>query len=219
MSERTLFGTNGIRGVVNNEMTPELAVKVGCAIGTYFDRARILLGYDVRTSSTFISAAVASGLISTGCIVYDVGLAPTPAIQFAVKNMNMDGAVIITASHNPPEYNGIKVVGKDGVEVTREEEMKIERFFFEDSFHRSSWKELGTLQPLQGILEPYMEAVKSHVDVSSICKKHFKVVVDPANSVGALVTPRLLRDLGCEVFTLNGNLDGHFPGRLPEPRR
>ena len=218
MSERVLFGTNGIRGVVNEEMTAEFAVKVGCAIGTYFGRSDILLGYDVRTSNTFISRAVVSGLISCGCCAYDVGLAPTPAIQFAVKHMHMDGAVIITASHNPPEYNGIKVVGKDGVEITREEELKIEKLFFEDRFSRFSWKELGSLQSFPGILESYKAAIRSHIDATPIQARHFKVVVDPANSVGTLVTPDLLRELGCEVFTLNGNLDGHFPGRTPEPR-
>ena len=218
MSEPVLFGTNGIRGVVNEEMTAEFAVKVGCAIGTYFGKANVLLGYDVRTSNSFISRAVVSGLVSCGCCVYDVGLAPTPAIQFAVKNMRMDGAIIITASHNPPEYNGIKVVGKDGVEITREEELKIETLFFETRFRRLSWKELGSLQLSSGILESYKAAIKTHIDITAIEARHFKVVVDPANSVGTLVTPDLLRELGCEVFTLNGNLDGHFPGRAPEPR-
>ncbi len=199
-------------------MTPEFAVKVGCAIGTYFGSSHILMGYDVRTSNAFISRAVESGLISAGCNVYNVGLAPTPAIQFAVKQRRMDGAVIITASHNPPEYNGIKVVGRDAVEINREEEVKIERLFFEERFNRPSWKELGEVQFLPGILESYKAAVKGHIDVAAIRGRHFKVVVDPANSVGTLVTPGLLRELGCEVFTLNGNLDGHFPGRTPEPR-
>ncbi len=218
MLAKVLFGTNGIRGVVNQELTPEFAVKVGCAIGTYFGASDILLGYDARTSNIFISHAIASGLISSGCRVHDVGLAPTPSIQFAVKQSHMDGAVIITASHNPPEYNGIKVVGKNAVEISREEEMKIENLFFEEKFNRSPWSQLGSLQPFSGVLEAYKAAIKNHIDASLIQEKHFRVVVDPANSVGTLVTPDLLRELGCEVSTLNGNLDGHFPGRTPEPR-
>jgi phosphomannomutase/phosphoglucomutase len=217
-SRRVLFGTNGIRGVVNNELTPEFAARVGAAIGTYFGKAEILVGYDARTSSMLLSRAVISGLLSAGCNVYDAGLAPTPAIQFSVKHYGMDGAVIITASHNPPEYNGIKVVAKDGVEIPREEEEKIEDIFFSGKVFRPTWSEVGRLEVFQNILEVYKAAIKRHIDSYSISRRRFKIVVDPANSVGTLVTPILLRELGCLVFTINGNIDGHFPGRMPEPK-
>lgn len=115
--ENRLFGTNGIRGVVNKDLTPEFVVKIGTAIGTFSKEGRLLVGYDGRTSNIMFAQAIMSGLTATGCSVYDVGTAPTPAIQYAVKNHKMDGAVIITASHNPPEYNGIKVTASDGVEI------------------------------------------------------------------------------------------------------
>jgi len=86
-----LFGTNGIRGVVNKEMTPEFASRVGVAIGTYFGKGDVLIGYDSRTSNTIISSSIASGLASTGINVFDSGLTPTPALQFAVKHFKMDG--------------------------------------------------------------------------------------------------------------------------------
>ncbi len=218
MASKTLFGTNGIRGVVGEDLTPEFAAKVGVAVGTYFDGKDILLGYDARTSNIVLSRAIAAGLASAGTNVHDTGLAPTPAIQFAVKHFHMDGAVIITASHNPPEYNGVKVVGGDGVEIPREEEVKIEEIFFEDHFRRGRWDELGSISSVAGVLDAYVRAVESQVDVDAIRKRRFKVVVDSANSVGGLTTPRLLRELGCEVTTLNSNLDGHFPGRIPEPK-
>jgi len=218
MTQRVLFGTNGIRGIVNQDLTPEFAAKVGAAIGTYFGRSDILIGYDARTSNVLLSRAVASGALSCGCNVHDVGCVPTPAIQYAVKHFGMDGAIIVTASHNPPEYNGIKVVAKDGVEIVRGEEEKVEAIFFEERFSRTVWSDVGRLEAFPGVLEAYKEAVKSHVDVESIRKRRFSVVVDSANSVGALVTPDLLRELGCKVTTINGNLDGHFPGRTPEPR-
>jgi len=106
--------------VVNEELTPEFALKIGEAIGTFFEQGKILLGYDGRVSNMMLANAVTSGLVSTGCDVYDAGMAPTPCIQYAVKNHDMDGGIMITASHNPPEYNGIKVMAKDGVEIPRQ---------------------------------------------------------------------------------------------------
>lgn len=215
---QVLFGTNGIRGVVNEELTPEFVSRIGVGIGTYFGGVDVLLGYDVRTSNLILSRAMASGLASAGVNVFDAGLAPTPALQFAVKHFKLGGAVIITASHNPPEYNGIKVVGADGVEIPREEEVRIEEILAREKFSRRGWGELGAVSGLSGVIGAYEEAVKSHVDNVAIEKRHFKVVVDPVNSVGGLVTPYLLRELGCEVTTINAHLDGHFPGRLPEPK-
>ena len=218
MSERKLFGTNGIRGLVNVELTPEMAIKVGCAIGTFFGRKNLLLGYDARTSGPMLAKAVISGLTATGCHVFFAGMAPTPALQYAVKNHKMDGGVIITASHNPPEYNGIKVIWSDGIETSHEQEVEIENIYFDNKIVFAEWDKLGTLQELPGINDEYVQAIKNHVDPQKIAQKHFHVVVDAANSVGGLTAPPLLRELGCKVTTINANIDGTFPGRLPEPR-
>lgn len=213
-----LFGTNGIRGVANEELTPELAIKIGEAIGTFFEQGKILLGYDGRVSNIMLANAVTSGLVSTGCDVYDAGMAPTPCIQYAVRNHQMDGAVMITASHNPPEYNGIKVMAKDGVEISRQKEVEIEKIFFENKANRVDWKRIGQTYALPNILDEYKEAIKSHVGATKIGKKHFHVVVDSGNGVGGLVTPYLLRELNCRVTTVNANIDGTFPNRPSEPR-
>jgi phosphomannomutase/phosphoglucomutase len=218
MSETKLFGTNGIRGLVNVELTPEMAIKVGCAIGTFFGRKNLLLGYDARTSGPMLAKAVISGLTATGCNVFFAGMAPTPALQYAVKNHKMDGGVIITASHNPPEYNGIKVIWSDGIETSHEQEVEIENIYFDNKTVFAKWDKLGTSQELLGINDEYVQAIKNHVDPQKIAEKHFHVVVDGANSVGSLTAPPLLRELGCKVTTINANIDGTFPGRLPEPR-
>ena len=219
MSTRKLFGTNGIRGLVNIELTPELAIKVGTAIGTFFGKNKdLLLGYDARTSGPMFAKAVISGLTATGINVYFAGMASTPAIQFAVKNHKMDGGVIISASHNPPEYNGIKVIWSDGIETSHEQEMEIETIYFDNKIVFADWKELGKKYELSGINEEYAEAIKKQVDVKKISAKHFHVVVDAANSVGGLACPSLLRELGCKVTSINANIDGTFPGRMPEPR-
>lgn len=178
----------------------------------------MLVGHDARTSGPMFSKAVISGLTATGCNVFFAGMAPTPALQFAVKNHCMDGGVIITASHNPPEYNGIKVIWSDGIEVSHEQETEIERIYFEDKTVLAEWNRLGLKYELNAVNEEYVEAVKKHVKVPEIAKKKYHVVVDAANSVGGLAAPQLLRDLGCKVTTINANIDGTFPGRLPEPR-
>jgi phosphomannomutase/phosphoglucomutase len=219
MSTRKLFVTNGIRGLVNVELTPEMAIKVGTCIGTFFGKNKnVLLGYDARTSGPMFAGAVVSGLNAAGCNVYFAGMASTPAIQFATKNHKMDGGVIISASHNPPEYNGIKVIWSDGIETSHEQEAHIESIYFDNKIVYAEWDQLGEKHELPGINEEYKEAIKKHVDPAKIAAKHFHVLVDAANSVGGIALPPLLRELGCKVTTLNANIDGTFPGRLPEPR-
>jgi len=219
MSERKLFGTNGIRGLVNVELTPEIAIKVGATIGTFFGKEKnLLVGYDARTSGPMFAKAVISGLMATGCNVLLAGMAPTPALQFAVKNHKMDGGIIITASHNPPEYNGIKVIWNDGIETSHEQEVEIENIYFDSKIVFARWDKLGTKHELPGINDEYIQAIKKHVDKTKIANSHFHVVVDAANSVGGLTAPSLLRELGCKITSINANIDGTFPGRMPEPR-
>ena len=218
MSARKLFGTNGIRGLVNVELTPEMVIKVGCSIGTFFGRKNLLIGHDARTSGPMFARAVVSGLTATGCNVFFAGMAPTPALQYAVKNHKMDGGVIITASHNPPEYNGIKVIWSDGIETSHEQEVEIENIYFDNKIVFAEWDKLGTLRELPGINDEYVQAIEKQVNPAKIAERHFHVVVDAANSVGGLTAPPLLRELGCKVTSINANIDGTFPGRLPEPR-
>ena len=117
-----LFGTNGIRGVVNEDMTSEFALKIGLAIGNYLEKkSTVALGTDTRLSNDMIKLAVGAGLMSTGHDILDLGMSASPVIQFATKN-HADFGVIISASHNPPKFNGIKCVGGDGTELDRNEE-------------------------------------------------------------------------------------------------
>ena len=218
LGSRRLFGTNGIRGVVNKELTPQMVIKIGGSIGTFFQHGNLIVGYDARTSGPMFVRAVIAGLNATGCDVLLAGMVPTPALQYAVKNHKTDGAVIVTASHNPPQYNGIKVVWNDGIELSREQEIEIESIFFDDKIRYTEWDDLGTTRDVPGVICDYVEAIKNHVDTAGIAKKRYHVVVDAANSVGSLAAPCLLRELGCKVTTINANLDGTFSGRLPEPR-
>jgi phosphomannomutase/phosphoglucomutase len=218
LSSKHLFGTNGIRGLANKELTPEMAIKVGNAIGTFFKRGELVVGYDARTSGPMLAKAVIAGLNSTGCSVLLAGMAPTPALQYAVKRHKLDGGVIVTASHNPPEYNGIKVIWNDGIEVSHEHEIEIENIYFSGKVSFARWDAIGTTRELPGIIDEYIDAIRKHVNVTGITQKHYHILVDGANSVGSLAAPRLTRELGCRVTTINANIDGTFSGRPPEPR-
>jgi phosphomannomutase/phosphoglucomutase len=214
-----LFGTDGVRGIINKELTIDLALKLGKAIGTYFGKnANIMIGRDARAGGDMFMRVVEGALLSTGVNVYEAGFGATPALQYGVKTLGYDGGVIITASHNPPEYNGIKVLSNEGIEIEREEENKIEEIYFESKFNSSDWTSLKyDVRKETRLLDTYVKGVLSQVDVEKIRKKGYRVLVDSANSVGGLTTPIVARELGCRVFTLNGNLDPLFPARYPEP--
>jgi len=194
-----LFGTDGVRGIVNKELTPELVLKLSKAIGTFFGKnSKILVGRDVRAGGDMLVKIVEGGLLSVGVEVYD-GMAPTPALQYAVKTLGYDGGVVITASHNPAPYNGIKVVDKDGIEIRREKENEIEDLFFTERFNTIEWSSLTTeVKREDRVISTYVNGILSHVDIEKIKKKNYKVLIDPANSVGetAEVVKTLKVDLG-----------------------
>lgn len=218
---RKLFGTNGIRGVVNEDMNCELALRIGKAWGTYLKktiaRPKIAMGTDVRLSNDMLNAAITSGLLSTGCDVVDVGLVPTPTLQYTVKEKDFDSGVIITASHNPPQFNGIKGVASDGTEFYKDVEEAIEKIYFEKTFSLADWKNVGKHSPWDGSIDFYIDGILSTVDVDLIRKQQFHVVLDCGHGAGSVVTPVLLKRLGCTVTALFCEPDGTFPGRNSEP--
>jgi phosphomannomutase/phosphoglucomutase len=217
MSEgRKLFGTNGVRGVVNKEMTSELALRLAQASGTYFEAADVTVGCDGRVSSPLFLDIVCSGLASVGCQVWNLGMITTPALQFLTKDWKMKGGIMITASHNPPEYNGLKVMGDHGVELPHEEELVIERLYFKSKYQLARWDRIK--QPLQ-VPEKFAGYIKSILEhVGQVPRnRSLRVLVDAANSVGVLSTPQIVERLGGDVSLVNGEIDGRFPGRMPEP--
>lgn len=213
-----LFGTNGIRGIVNQKMTSELALKLGMATGTCFGRGSYVLGTDTRVSNHMLKNAFLSGVLSVGGDVIDVGIVPSPTLQYAVSYLNAQAGVMITASHNPPMFNGIKIIEKDGTEAERKIEEKIENIFYTDEYALVPWDSIGQVWSMD-TRDRYRKAVCSQVNKEGIQEKKFTVVLDCGNGAGSLVMPYLLRDLGCRVVSLNCHPDGLFPGRLPEPTR
>ncbi|MFQ5919193.1 MAG: phosphoglucosamine mutase [Thermoplasmata archaeon] len=213
-----LFGTNGIRGVVGEAMTPDLAHRMGRAAGTHWQGGPVAVGNDTRTSGPMLKAAVIAGLTASGCRVADLGVAPSPAIQLSVKEREVVGGIIVTASHNPAQFNGLKVLDEEGMELPRTTEEEIERRYFEDAFQGLSWDRVGETFPVAGTNRRYREAILEQVDQEAIRKREFEVVLDCANGASSFTSPYVLEALGCRVLTLNAQPDGTFPGHPPEPR-
>ena len=214
-----LFGTNGIRGVVGLDMTVDLALRVGKAVGSFLARGPVAIGRDTRTSGPMLRDAVVAGLLATGHDVVDAGVLPTPALQYSVHAGRFSGGIVITASHNPAEFNGIKVVDRLGMEISRPEEEAIEALYFRKESALADWKAVGHPREDTTALGRYLDGILSKVNVEPILAAKFRVVVDCGNGAGCVASPALLSRLGCEVISLNGHPDGAFPGRPPEPVR
>ena len=211
-----MFGTNGVRGVVNKDMDVKLALQMGKAIGSCFP-GTIAIANDTRISSDMISMAVISGLTSVGCDVRNLGMVPTPALQYYVKcNADVVAGVMITASHNPPQYNGIKVVAGDGTEASPEDEAAVELRFDED-IPGVSWSDVGTVRNISGAGDAYVDSIVSKVDVNLIRKADIVAVLDCSNGAACYTSPLLLKKLGVRAITLNASARGEFPGHPSEP--
>ncbi len=212
--KKQMFGTNGVRGVVGETMTPALVLKIGAALGS-MRKGTIAVGRDTRTSGEALTHALKAGLLMTGCDVVDMGILPTPALQYIIKTGRFDGGAMITASHNPPEYNGVKIIEADGTEMSDDEIIRLEGRFFAGEFDTASWEGVGTETAAPDRLEEYIEAVVRHFPAG--IGEGMTVVVDPGSGPAALTTPVILSRMGCRVHTINARLDGTFPGRMPEP--
>lgn len=214
MRVKRLFGTRGIRGPIDKKVTPELALKLGLALANQIGGGEVVIAKDSRTSGEELGYALTAGLLAGGSDVVDIGLAPSPCVAFTTREMGARAGVIITASHNPPTDNGFAFYGPDGMEFLTEQELGLEDLVLGEQFKRASWDSIGRVQSFPDAIPNYIRAMKRTVKV----RRGFKVVVDCANGAGSLVTPYLLRELGCKVITLNSNPDGHFPGRPSEPQ-
>jgi len=209
-----LFGTNGVRGIVNQDLTPELALRLAMSLGT-LTRGTVAVGQDTRVSGNMLSHAAIAGLLATGCKVINLGIAPTPAVQYFVRD-NADAGIVITASHNPREYNGLKLIAGDGTEFGSEGELAVEDVYFKGGLKLADWRETGELSDTN-VIPAYMDAIMGKVNAADIKKRGFVVAVDTGSGAGSIVTPFLLSKLNCKVTTINAQIDGTFPSRNPEP--
>ena len=211
-----LFGTTGIRGLANEFLTPEFCAKIAGAFGTYIGGRgkKVLIAMDPRTSSEMIKNSTISGLLSAGCDVYDSGIAPTPAVQYSVRNFDFDAGIMITGSHIPPERNGLKFFVSDGTEVYGPLEEEIEKIFFGDKIKRVAWTEIGTVHQFDCVM-PYKKMLLDTGIKNE--NKNFKIILDPGHGAQCGIVSFVLRELGYDVLTINAQPDGFFPGRHSEP--
>lgn len=211
--KKQLFGTNGVRGIVGELITPELVMKIGMAVGS-MRPGTIAVGMDTRTSGPALIHAMKAGLMATGCDVVDCGILPTPALQYIVMN-RYDAGVVITASHNPGAYNGVKVIEKDGTEMDDEASIEIEERVFSYNFDLKEWKDVGVVIPEGDLVSKYIAGVVRKVPEN--IGEGITVAIDPGCGAAYRTTAEILRSIGCKVFTLNAYPDGNFPARDPEP--
>jgi phosphomannomutase / phosphoglucomutase len=213
-----LFGTNGIREVVGERLTAPFVIRVAGAIAAMVAPGPpIVVGWDGRTSSTAFARITSSTLVLSGHRVIEVGVLPTPAVQFLVPQHHAQLGVIITASHNPPEFNGVKCIGADGLEVTRAFEEGVEAGFERNVTSGVPYGAIGEVTQDPSGAGAYIAAVLTQVDARRIAERKMTVVLDCGNGASTVTSPTLLRRLGLTVITLNGHLDGTFPGHLSEP--
>ena len=210
-----LFGTNGVRGIFGKDFNLEFINDLVTSIANHFGSGKILVGFDGRHSSRTIEKIVSAALNYSGLDCHLAGLIPTPCLEYATKNLEYDGGIMITASHNPPEYNGIKVVDSDGVEISREDEKKIEEIYFKKNWKKQS--KFGITKNEDRAIQAYINAITSHVDVAKITSKKLKIAIDLGNGAQAITAMNLCQELGCQVFSINEKIDGDFPGRGSEP--
>ena len=212
---KKLFGTNGVRGVFSEDFTLEFINDLVMSLAAYFKQGKILVGYDGRHSSPIVAKIVSSALNYSGLDCYMAGLVPTPCLEYATKKLGYDGGLMITASHNPPQYNGIKPVASDGVEISRDDEQKIEQIFYEKNWIKT--ETFGKSYEETNVISTYIDGIISLIDVDSIKAKKFKICLDLGNGAQAVTAKKLCENLGCDVYTVNEEIDGDFPGRGSEP--
>ena len=214
MAAKKLFGTSGIRGLVGSEVTCELALNVGKSLAFYLgNEGTVVIGYDTRTTNKMLDQAICAGLLESGINVVKIGMVPTPLVGYACEKLDADAGIMLTASHNPSPYNGIKIWNKNGMAYTSAQEAEIEKIYAEKSYISVSWDKVGSLSVNEEIKGQYIDDLVNMVDI----KEGLKVVIDCASGAGSEISPLVFRKAGCEVTTLNSQPDGFFPGRNPEP--
>ena len=211
-----LFGSSGIRGVALRYLTPELVLDIAKAAGSVWNADRVAVARDTRTTGELFANAAASGLAAVGCDVDRLGVVPTPAVGYYCETAGVP-CVLVTASHNPPEFNGIKLVGDDGIELSVDVLEQIERRVLDDEYDHTDWRHAGTTNRVESVVDAYVDQLREAVDRDSIAAADLTVAIDPGHGAASAASPRIYRELGCEVLTINATPDGHFPGRDSEP--
>ena len=207
----TLFGSSGIRGLVNEKITPALALQAGQALATIVKAQTVLTAHDTRTSSPMLQDALAAGAMACGATVLCQGMIPTPVLAFLTKNLGADAGAMITASHNPPEYNGIKLFNSNSTSLNEKQQNQMEELIRNRKHRFASWDAIGKITRVDETRQ-YVDRIVGDIRV----EKNWKIVLDPGNGSTSQLAPEIFRKSNCKVTTINSHPDGHFPGRGSE---
>ncbi|MGH9753970.1 MAG: phosphoglucosamine mutase [Blastocatellia bacterium] len=212
------IGITGVRGIVGETFTPELAIAFAQAVGTYLGAGRILVCRDTRPSGPMVRSAVMAGLLAAGCEAIDLGVCPTPTMQLAVRRLNAAGGVSITAGHNPSQWNALKFVRGDGLYLNTRQAEELLDIYHQGEFEKAKWNEIQTHIETQDAIERHIEVLKNAFDVEAIRARKLTVAVDCCNGACSVLSPRWLAELGCAVLAINDDVTAPFP-HDPEPKR
>ena len=214
-----MVSISGIRGIVGDGLDPQVLVKFCSAYADFIGKGKVVIGRDARISGEMVRSVVNGTLLAKGLDVIDIGICPTPTVQYTVKNLSANGGIAISASHNPNEWNALKLLNDTGQFMTTEQNVELLKILNENKENKfESWENLGTLTSYSEGLTKHVNDVLNlkYVDKEKIKKRKFKVLADCVNGAGVYVIPHLLREFGCEVIEMNCEKTGIFP-RLPEP--
>ncbi len=212
-----MVSVSGIRGIIGDGLEPEVLVKYTSAYAEFCGKGTIVIGRDARITGELVKNIVSGTLAAKGFHVVDIGIVPTPTVQYTVKNLKAAGGIAISASHNPNEWNALKLLNSTGQFMTPEENVQLLKIL-ENVPKYVDWESIGKISFYEEGLKKHVEDVLKlkYIDKEQIRKRKFRVVADCVNGAGVYVIPDLLREFGCEVIEMNCERSGIFP-RLPEP--
>jgi phosphomannomutase len=222
MAEKLIISISGVRGIVDENLTPSIAAEYGCAFGTFLkeknfeSRLSVCIGQDSRTSGRILKSAVSKGLCSVGIDVVDLGLATTPSVAVMIKELRCSGGVVITASHNPIQYNGIKLQLSNGIAPPVDDAEQIKQYFLDKRFTPVDSPNSGEVTSNDQANSIHISKVLAIVEEQKIAERKFKVALDSVNGAGGGITKKLLAELGCETIAINDEPTGLF-AHTPEP--
>jgi len=218
MNKPVMISVSGIRGVVGSGLTPVLLTNFAAAAGTFYGQGRVLIGRDSRVTGEMVKSAVFAGLMSVGCDPVDLGICSTPSVEMAVKESDAVGGIIITASHNPVEWNALKLLTAKGIFLDENEGAKLGEIIDAGAFSYAAWDKIGKISAESTATGIHLDKLIAlpFLDIEAIRQKKFKVAYDCVNGAGASVLPQLFEMLNCETIPLNLEATGIF-AHTPEP--
>jgi len=213
-----MISISGIRGIIGDGLTSQTVLKFAQAFGTYLGGGKVVVGRDSRVSGPMVKYAVFSGLMAAGCDIIDIGVCPTPTVEMTVKKLKARAGIVVTASHNPLEWNALKLIDSSGMFLDETQGKKVVEIADKKEFKNVPWDQVGKVTHYEKAIEDHIKAILKLKILSpeKISNKKFKVVVDCVNGAGGTILPSLMEQLGCETIFINKEPTGLFP-RSPEP--